>query len=51
MEEVIGSIPIRSTNHFKHLEAPPFCGLAANSKTTPRTGFADTFSGSGDSTF
>jgi hypothetical protein len=24
MEEVIGSIPIRSTNYFNHLEAPPF---------------------------
>jgi hypothetical protein len=24
MEEIIGSIPIRSTNQFNHLEAPPF---------------------------
>ena len=24
MEEVIGSIPIRSTNQFNHLAAPPF---------------------------
>ena len=23
MEEVIGSIPIRSTNHFNNLKAPP----------------------------
>jgi len=23
MEEVIGSIPIRSTNYFNHFEAPP----------------------------
>gem|GEM_PF-3381897 len=43
MEEVIGSIPIRSTNHFKHLEVPPLSlvgNLGANFKTTPRTGFA-----------
>jgi len=32
MEEVIGSIPIRSTNRFKHLEAPPFRDFVANSK-------------------
>ena len=29
MEEVIGSIPIRSTKYFKHLEAPPFSELWA----------------------
>jgi hypothetical protein len=29
MEEVIGSIPIRSTKQFKHLEAPPFSELWA----------------------
>jgi hypothetical protein len=44
MEEVIGSIPIRSTNYFKHFEAPPFrdfCRIfVVNSKTIPRTGFA-----------
>ena len=39
MEEVIGSIPIRSTNYFRHLGVPPFCDFVANSKTTPRTGF------------
>jgi hypothetical protein len=25
MEEVTGSIPVRSTNQFRHLAAPPFC--------------------------
>jgi hypothetical protein len=29
MEEVIGSIPIRSTNYFKHLAAHPFRDLVA----------------------
>jgi hypothetical protein len=28
MEEVIGSIPIRSTKYFKHLQAHPFLDLA-----------------------
>ena len=41
MEEVIGSIPIRSTNHFRHLEAPPFRDLVAffvaDSKALPET--------------
>jgi hypothetical protein len=32
MEEVIGSIPIRSTKYFNHLEAPPFRDFVANSK-------------------
>jgi len=40
MEEVIGSIPIRSTKHLNHLEAPPFRNSVANSKTTPWTGLA-----------
>ncbi len=34
MEEVIGSIPIRSTNHFSSLEAPPFLIAAARSVAT-----------------
>jgi hypothetical protein len=29
MEEVTGSIPVRSTNKFKHLEAPRFRDLVA----------------------
>jgi hypothetical protein len=46
MEEVIGSIPIRSTNYFIHLEAPPFRDFVANSKTLPRArgGFASLLS-------
>jgi hypothetical protein len=40
MEEVIGTIPIRSTKHFKHLAPPPsrdsFASFFADSKTTPR---------------
>jgi len=40
MEEVIGSIPIRSTNYFSQLGAPPFRDFVANFKTTPRVGFA-----------
>jgi hypothetical protein len=40
MEEVIGSIPIRSTNYFKHLVPPPFGGFLANSKTRPLARFA-----------
>jgi hypothetical protein len=40
MEELIGSIPTRSTKHFKHLAALPFrdsfASLVADSKTTPR---------------
>jgi hypothetical protein len=39
MEEVIGSIPIRSTNYFNPLAPPPFRNFVANSRTTPRTGF------------
>ena len=43
MEEVIGSIPIRSTNYFNHLETPLFgdfvASLVSNSKTTSRAGF------------
>ncbi len=42
MEEVVGSIPTRSTNHIKHLAPSPFRGFVANSKTTPRAGFAGT---------
>jgi hypothetical protein len=36
MEEVIGSIPIRSTNHFKHLEAPPFRDFVASLSQIPK---------------
>jgi len=35
MEEVIGSIPIRSTNHFNHLEAPPFRDFVASLSQIP----------------
>jgi len=37
MEEVIGSIPIRSTNYFNHLAPPPFRDFVANPKTLPCT--------------
>jgi hypothetical protein len=37
MEEVTGSIPVRSTNHFRHLAVPPSCEpggiVVANCKT------------------
>jgi hypothetical protein len=36
MEEVIGSIPIRSTNHFNHLEAPPFRDFVASLSQIPK---------------
>jgi hypothetical protein len=36
MEEVIGSIPIRSTNYFKHLEAPPFRDFVASLPQTTK---------------
>jgi hypothetical protein len=35
MEEVIGSIPIRSTNHFNRLEAPPFRDFVASLSQIP----------------
>ena len=40
MEEVVGSIPTRSTNQINHLHRFPFLDFVANSKITPRTGFA-----------
>src|SRR5882724_9618032 len=36
MEEVIGSIPIRSTNQFNHLEAPPFRDFVASLSQIPK---------------
>src|ERR1700737_4864261 len=39
MEEVIGSIPIRSTNQFNHLEAPPFSRFVASLSQKPRASF------------
>jgi hypothetical protein len=36
MEEVTGSIPVRSTNQFKHLEAPPFRDLVAFLSQIPK---------------
>src|SRR5271170_4762910 len=36
MEEVIGSIPIRSTNHFNHLAPPPFRDFVASLSQTPK---------------
>ena len=36
MEEVTGSIPVRSTNYFKHLEAPPFRDLVAFLSQIPK---------------
>ena len=36
MEEVIGSIPIRSTNYFKHLEGPPFRDFVAFLSQIPK---------------
>jgi len=37
MEEVIGSIPIRSTNHFNNLEAPPFLDFVAFLSQIPKS--------------
>ena len=46
MEEVVGSIPTRSTKSFQAFSAtsvPRLCRIfVANSKTTPRAGFAGT---------
>jgi hypothetical protein len=36
MEEVIGSIPIRSTNYLKHLEALPFRDFVASLSQIPK---------------
>ena len=36
MEEVIGSIPIRSTNYFKHLAPPPFRDFVASLSQIPK---------------
>ena len=36
MEEVIGSIPIRSTNSFKHLAPPPFRDFVASLSQIPK---------------
>ena len=36
MEEVIGSIPIRSTNHLNHLAAPPFRDFVAFLSQIPK---------------
>src|ERR1700722_11146199 len=36
MEEVIGSIPIRSTNYFNHLAPPPFRDFVASLSQTPK---------------
>ena len=36
MEEVIGSIPIRSTKSFNHLEAPPFRDFVASLSQIPK---------------
>ena len=36
MEEVIGSIPIRSTKYFNHLEAPPFRDFVASLSQIPK---------------
>src|SRR6266478_5177712 len=36
MEEVIGSIPIRSTNYFNYLEAPPFRDFVASLSQIPK---------------
>jgi hypothetical protein len=36
MEEVIGSIPIRSTNYFKHLAPPPFRDFVATLSQIPK---------------
>jgi len=36
MEEVIGSIPIRSTNHFKHLAPPPSRDFVATLSQIPK---------------
>ena len=41
MEEVVGSIPTRSSNYIKHLAPPHFRDFVANPKTSPRAGFAD----------
>ena len=37
MEEVIGSIPIRSTNHFKHLAPAPSPSFVASLSANPRS--------------
>jgi hypothetical protein len=36
MEEVIGSIPIRSTNYINNLEAPPFADVVAFLSQIPK---------------
>jgi hypothetical protein len=36
MEEVVGSIPTRSTSYFKHLEAPPFRDFVASLSQIPK---------------
>jgi hypothetical protein len=36
MEEVIGSIPIRSTKSFKHLAPPPFRDFVASLSQIPK---------------
>ena len=36
MEEVIGSIPIRSTNQFNHLNAPPVRDFVASVSQIPK---------------
>ena len=36
MEEVVGSIPTRSTNHINHLEAPPLRDFVASLSQIPK---------------
>ena len=44
MEEVIGSIPIRSTNYFNHLEASPFRDFVASLSQIPKPRHEPAFS-------
>jgi hypothetical protein len=37
MEEITGSIPVRSANQFNRLAHPPAASSVANSKTLPET--------------